>query len=456
MAVTSIWHIKRSLSEVVDYALNPDKTKRESSEDILSDVINYAVNSDKTEETDDENTELIESYVTGINCFSKTAIEEMMVVKRHFNKTDGVLAYHGYQSFAPGEVTPDIAHKIGVKLAERLWGERYQVVVATHLDKTHHLHSHFVINNVSFVDGKKYYRSSKDYRDMWTISDELCREYGLSVLHVNPCNEKHKSYGEWRAEQEGRPTWRGLIKEDIDRCIKESMTDRQFFMNLKKAGYEVKIGKDISVRPPGKERFVRLARNFGENYTMDGIIKRILAQQRPSLPMPEYKPKPRFMKLRDEIKPRKKASGFRALYFHYCYLLGVFKRKKPQSNRKMHFLLKEDLIKMDKLTDEARLLGRNRIDTEQQLSSYKESLEVKLNELIPERRKLYHKQNEEGVKEKISGINKEIAVIRKELDLCDDIAVRSGAMKEKLKKIREDRTKETEQRKEKSRNDKLR
>ena len=172
--------------------------------------------------------------------------------------------------------------------------------------------------------------------------------------------------------------------------------------------------------------------------------------------MSEYKPKPKVMKLRGKIKPRKKASGFRALYFHYCYLLGVFKRKKPKNNRKMHFLLKEDLIKMDKLTDEARLLGRNRIDTEQQLSSYKEGMEVRLNELIPERKKLYCKQNEEGVKEKISEINKEIAVIRKEMNLCDDIAVRSGVMREKLKKICEDQTKEKEQRKEKSRNDKLR
>ena len=172
--------------------------------------------------------------------------------------------------------------------------------------------------------------------------------------------------------------------------------------------------------------------------------------------MPEYKPKPKVMKIRGEIKPRKKASGFRALYFHYCYLLGVFKRKKPQSNKRMHFLLKEDLIKMDKLTDEARLLGRNRIDTEQQLSSYKESLGVRLNGLIPERRKLYRKQNEKGVKEKISDINKEIAVIRKEMNLCDDIAARSGIMKEKLKEIREDQTKENEQRKEKRRNDQFR
>lgn len=453
MAVTSIWAIKRSLSEVVNYVKNPDKTTG----DALTDVIGYAVDSEKTVGIDDETIENVISYVTGINCYSETAIDEMIAVKKHFGKADGIIAYHGYQSFAPGEATPEMAHEIGIKLAERLWGNRYQVVVATHLDKTHHLHNHFVLNNVSFIDGKIYHRTGKDYREMWRTSDELCKEYRLSTIDIeSPHYGKHKSYGEWRAEQEGRPTWRGLIKEDVDRCINESMTDRQFFLNLKKAGYEVKIGKDISVRPQGKERFVRLARNFGENYTMDGIIKRILAQQRPSLPMLEYKPKPKVMKLRSEIKPRKKATGFRALYFHYCYLLGVFKRKKPQSNKRMHFLLKEDLIRMDKLTDEARLLGRNRIDTEQQLSLYKESLEVRLNELIPERRKLYRKQNEEGVKEEISKINKEIAVIRKEMNLCDDIVVRSGIMREKLKKIREDQPKENEQRKEKSRNDKLR
>ncbi len=453
MAVTSIWAIKRSLSEVVNYVKNPDKTTG----DALTDVIDYAVNFEKTVETDDENKENIISYVTGINCYVATAIDEMIAVKNHFGKTDGIIAYHGYQSFAPGEATPEMAHDIGIKLAERLWSKRFQVVVATHLDKTHHLHNHFVLNNVSFIDGKIYHRTGKDYREMWRTSDELCKEYRLSTIDIeSPHYGKHKSYGEWRAEQEGRPTWRGLIKEDIDRCIKESMTDRQFFMNLKKAGYEVKIGMDISVRPPGKERFVRLARNFGEDYTMDGIIKKILSQQRPSLPMSEHKSKPKVMKLRGEIRPRKKASGFRALYFHYCYLLGVFKRKKPQNNRKIHFLLKEDLIKMDKLTDEARLLGRNRIDTEQQLSSYKESLEVRLNELILERRKLYRKQNEEGVKEKISEINKKIAVIRKEMNLCDDIAVRSGVMREKLKKICENQTKEKEQRKEKSQNDKLR
>lgn len=112
---------------------------------------------------------------------------------------------------------------------------------------------------------------------MQTVSDELCREYRLSVIE-NPQYGKSKQYGEWRAEQEQRPTWRGLIRADIDEAIRQSMTERQFFDTLRKKGYEVKIGKDISVRPPGKERFVRLIRNFGEDYSIeisaDGFYRR--------------------------------------------------------------------------------------------------------------------------------------------------------------------------------------
>lgn len=204
----------------------------------------------------------------------------MLAVKKRFGKENGTVAYHGYQSFAPGKATPEMAHEIGMKLAARLWGERYQVIGATHLDKENHLHNHFVLNTVSFVDGIKYHRTKKDYHDMQTVSDELYREYGLSVIE-NPQYGKGKQYGEWRTEQEQRPTWRGLIRADIDEAIRQSMTERQFFDNLRKKGYEIKIGKDISVRPPGKERFVRLIRNFGEDYSIEQIRRRILSQARP-------------------------------------------------------------------------------------------------------------------------------------------------------------------------------
>ena len=157
----------------------------------------------------------------------------------------------------------------------------FQVLVATHLDKAHHLHNHFVVNTVSFVDGIKYYRSEKDYFAMQRESDRLCREYGLSVIE-NPQRGKSKHYGEWRAEQEGRPTYLSLIKADVDAAIRQSMTERQFFYHLRQMGYDVKVGKDITVRPPNYPRGRKLMRNFGENYSMENIRRRILAQHAPS------------------------------------------------------------------------------------------------------------------------------------------------------------------------------
>mgnify|MGYP002459359957 FL=1 len=222
---------------MVIYVENPDKTANPQfymQEDLtgqdgqnLSDVIRYAVNSEKTQQTDNENCTVVHRFVSGINCSPSTARDEMLAVKKRFGKENGTVAYHGYQSFAPGEATPEMAHEIGKKLAARLWGGRYQVIVATHLDKENHLHNHFVLNTVSFVDGIKYHRTKKDYHDMQTVSDELCREYGLSVIE-HPQRGKSKHYGEWRAEQEQRPTWRGLIRADIDEAIRQSMTERRF------------------------------------------------------------------------------------------------------------------------------------------------------------------------------------------------------------------------------------
>ncbi|MDE6838520.1 MAG: relaxase/mobilization nuclease domain-containing protein [Acutalibacter sp.] len=250
MATTSIWRVKGWLGKVVIYVENPDKTanpvfveqKDLSDRQVqgLSDIINYAANSGKTQAVD-EQSEALRSFVSGVNCHPSTARDEMIAVKKRFGKEDGTVAYHGYQSFAPGEATPEIAHEIGLKLAQRLWGERYQVLVTTHLDKENHLHNHFVLNTVSFMDGIKYHRTAQDYRDMQAASDALCREYGLSVI-ADPQPGKSKHYGEWRAEQEQRPTWRGIVRADVDEALRQSMTERQFFDNLRKKGYEFKIG----------------------------------------------------------------------------------------------------------------------------------------------------------------------------------------------------------------------
>ena len=135
--------------------------------------MDYAIQPTKTEQ---------QRFVSGFNCLPEIARQQMLITKQQFGKLDGRTAYHAYQSFKPGEATPEIAHKIGIEFAEKLWGDRFQVVVATHVDKAH-IHNHFVINSVSFLDGKKFHSDCKSYfGQMRVLSDELCRQHGLSVV----------------------------------------------------------------------------------------------------------------------------------------------------------------------------------------------------------------------------------------------------------------------------------
>ena len=134
MAVTKIWPVKDSLARGGDYAQNPDKTIYSD----LQNVLHYAANEEKTVEGEEQ-----AMFVTGVNCNRDTAFQEMQAVKERFGKTGGNVAYHAYQSFKPGEVTPELCHRLGVELAKRMWGDEYQVLVATHFN-TGTYHNHFV------------------------------------------------------------------------------------------------------------------------------------------------------------------------------------------------------------------------------------------------------------------------------------------------------------------------
>ncbi|MCD7860103.1 MAG: relaxase/mobilization nuclease domain-containing protein [Firmicutes bacterium] len=173
MATTKIWAVTDSLKRVVDYARNPDKT--EIGDDLWA-VIHYASSGRKATRYDEAC-----AFVTGVACSSEHAYEEMVEVKMRFGKAGGKQAYHAYQSFKPGEVTPQQCHEIGVDLARRLWGSRYQVLVCTHLDRSHY-HNHFVINSVSYTDGKRFDCSQRTYYEFRRVSDELCKGRGYPSL----------------------------------------------------------------------------------------------------------------------------------------------------------------------------------------------------------------------------------------------------------------------------------
>lgn len=441
MAVTSLWRIRGNLNALLSYVENPEKTESDG----LAFVLNYATSETKTTaKFDDENLPVIRQLVFGINCNAATALHEMADVKRRFGKEDGVVAYHGYQSFAPGEATPEMAHEIGIKLARELWGDKYQVVVATHLDRENHLHSHFVLNTVSPIDGKKYIRSNKDYQQMRELSDRICREYGLSVITNK--QSRRKNYAEHSAERNGEPTLRSQICADIDHAIAASATERQFLQSLKTMGYELKFtgtsGAELkypALKPRGAKGYFRFHK-LAAGYDYDSLLKRIYGNVR-TYPFPEEM-SGRTYRVRGTLTPHKKQTGFTALYFYYCYKLKII-RKHPGSQRRVHFYMREDITKLDKLNEETKFLARTAIDTIPQLNEYKASIERQIDSLTAERddmRKQSRKGNE-SAHERALEISEELKKLRKELSLCQRIEERSLRIKTVIK----DRTNEKEE-----------
>lgn len=131
----------------------------------LNGLIEYVMNGDKTDEM---------KYVSGVNCLPETAYEEMMSTKNRFNKgKEKIIGYHLIQSFAEGEVTPEVAHELGLEYVNEVFGKDFEVVVATHLN-TDNVHNHIVINSVSLKTGKKFYdyHASRDY--LRIVSDCIC------------------------------------------------------------------------------------------------------------------------------------------------------------------------------------------------------------------------------------------------------------------------------------------
>jgi len=428
MATTKIWAIKTRLDVLVDYVSDTKKTENKKFDD-LKDAINYAGNDVKTEQ---------KLFVTVINCNPETAYKSMKAAHRKSTKQIKVLGYHAYQSFKSNEVTAAKAHEIGIKLATELWGDKFQVVVATH-QNTGNIHNHFVFCATSFLDGKRFHSCKDSYKKMREVSDRLCRENSISVID-NPSPKRAMHYTETLAEKQGRMTWRGLIREDIDKAVFSSKTTAAFWQKMEEMGYTLKMNvKYPAVKPPGHERFFRLYK-LGQGYTSEAIKKRILENERIISPIPERKKVKRY-KLSNKFNKKVKIKGFRALYFYYCYKLGILPKKRS-SNKRMHFLLKEDLLKMEKIIAQSKVLFKNKIDTFEQLEDYKEKISQQMQDLTSKRKEIKSELKREKVpeereakKSEILEISKTLRFLRKELKLCDDIKERSERMKEKIRAI---------------------
>ena len=435
MAVTAIWDIKGRVDALLRYASNPEKTENKdflASLHAIRNVVEYSADSLKTEKR---------MYVSSLNCDAEYAAKQFQMTKAHWNKPDGIVAYHGYQSFQKGEVDAQTAHRIGVKLAERLWGERFEVVVATHLN-TDHYHNHFVINSVSYRDGKKYNDCRSSYRLMQQESDKLCREFGLSVVTPKGCG---KHYAEWSAEHLGKPTIRSQIRADMDAAISLSATWRDFERILADRGYQLKLCSENGtalkypgIRPEGAKGYFRLHK-LGRAYEPETIKARILRNRLPE----EYSPPPkRQVRYKGNYKKRRKLSGLRTMYYHYCYRLHILQRH--TSAKRVSFSMRQDVTRLERLDAQLRFLIRNRIDTAEQLSGHREkaveqvfSLYAERNTLRSELKRTQRKgdeAHEEELKKQISEISLRLKTLRKEVKLCDEIQEHSARIRDSFTK----------------------
>ena len=398
MAYTSVIPVRR-LDRTVDYVQNKAKTTPKS----LEEAVGYAANRNKTESA---------CFETGLGCTTTSAFEDMRLNTLRWHKETGVQGYHLVQSFAEGEVTPELAH-------------------------------HIVWSAVSLEDGKKYHSNSKSYyTEVRALSDALCQKYGLSIIETPESLRGKRQYEKWRAEENNQPTWRTAIRQDVDDAIQQSLTWRQFLSVLERKGYEVRMGRKYPVlRPPGKERFVRF-KTLGKRYTPEAIQTRILYPQFNRC-FVENSPCVQYGRLHGG-KPRRKLTGLRALYYRYLYELGALPRKPSRPS----YAVRQDAYKLDQRIRQMEFLSKNRIDTLAQLETHRKALQTEIGQLQTKRKQL---PKTDDVQSQHESVNTALKQLRQEERLCRKIAEHSLEVQQHLTEARRDRAAQQQREQERAR-----
>lgn len=438
MATTKIWKAQKRLDHVINYTTNEEKTKNNYSEygmdrfDSIIQVMTYATNPDKTEK---------QFYTTGINCEVKNSVKQMQLVKMIYGKENGILAFHAYQSFDEGEVTPEIAHEIGVKLANKMRGDRFQVVVSTHLN-TEHLHNHFVINSVSFKDGKKYYSNLTNTALLRKTSDEICEEYGLSVLIEKTCKSEINFENFYKKSMRDSDYYK-FAKEDIDYAIKHLYTLKQFQQMLVSMRYNYYYRADkLSVRREPYKRNIRVERAFGEDYSLENIKRRIFENDyiRSEKILPYMVVKNRHFTTRNKVKKKYRPKGIVALYYYYRYLLKLYTKKNVQY--KLTPEMRAKVKKMDEYSERIRFLCKYKIETMSDVDNVKEQKQEEMKKVLNVRNRLYYKRQKldsgnerDSVTKEIIDVTSILTKVRKEIRLCDKFYDEVPKMKEQIKEV---------------------
>lgn len=445
----------------------------------LKAAIEYVLNGNKTQE---------QILTAHLNCDPGHEYQQMMDTKRELGKLDGRQCYHIIQSFAPGEITAELALEIATEFArEHLPG--YQVVIGTHTDR-HHIHNHILFNSVNDETGEKYHCSREDYyKQIRAVSDRICQEHGLSVI-MEGDGAKSMSYIEWLRQSKGQPTYRSMLEADLKVAMEDANDIGHFFMLMEDKGYEIKHGNRLGFRLRGQEHFMYPERKNpqyseeGIRNFIDGNLWEIEMGRKPVITYRQpYRP----------YKKHPKYKGFLALYVHYLYVLG--KIQKQQYPPRMTGKLKQDVMRFEELREQFKFLRENGVETPAQMETLQAELGDKLKGLTKQRtilnvqkkkqKKLFdalsdeqalapakrlHEEGRAGMEieyaqymaavefldscgvpraalvaqkadcyKKLADLNREIRQIRKQMKMCDEIQAETGTIERQLQRLEPER-----------------
>lgn len=337
MAITKIFPIKKTLHKAIKYIANKEKTESGT-------------------------------FLSTYQCGMYTADLEMEMTAK-MGKTNGRKndrkAYHIIQSFAKDDpISPEQAIEIGRQLAEKYTEGNHQFIVATHMDKDH-IHNHIIFNATNFVDYSKIHIQNKDLDRLRDISDQLCEANGLSVIEKKSGVRGRGKY-EYEQHKEGE-SWKDQLREAIDRRIPEAKNFDDFIALMEmEEGYEIKIGKYISFRREGQERFTR-SKRLGENYSIEAICNRIenkdkiLYQNAPSAPSERKK----------QAQKQRQRKGKRQPY-HGIYLIEKIDEKLMSLEPEKSEAYRNALIRneINSLVKSKEFLIRNGLNTPEEFRDY--------------------------------------------------------------------------------------
>lgn len=241
-------------------------SKGKTATQCIKERLDYIMNPGKTEGG---------TLVTSFACEPETAAYEFMLLRNAYLVNTGrvipneIIGYHIRQAFKPGEITPELANKIGNELAARLTNGEHPFVVATHTDR-HHIHNHIIICSNALDETHKYRNVIRSNKEVFRLSDELCKEYGMSVIQ-NP-QDKTISYDKWLGNQKPM-TNRDFLRIAIDAALRLQPDGFDALMQLlEDVGCLIKRGAHISIKPPEGKKYIRLD-SLGKEYSESALRK---------------------------------------------------------------------------------------------------------------------------------------------------------------------------------------